>query len=100
MVLFGKRPLWFGLNIVRALSIAILALVIVVNTIVMVRDANAICREMNSRAGLEASESNNRPSIERTYIPSSTVPLQPGGPFFAIISRLLIDCQCLTLILA
>ncbi|CAE6394709.1 unnamed protein product [Rhizoctonia solani] len=100
MLLFGIHPLWFGLNLVRALSIATLALVIAVNIVVMIRDANSICREMNTRTGLEASESNNKPSIARTYIPSSTVPLQPGGPFFAILSRLLIDCQCLILILA
>ncbi|KDN37142.1 hypothetical protein RSAG8_10351, partial [Rhizoctonia solani AG-8 WAC10335] len=102
MLLFklDTRLQWLGLNVIRALSMTTLALVIASSIAVMVRDANAICREMKTSGRPEINELNSKPSIEPAYIPSSTVPFQPGGPFFAILSRLLIVCQCLILILA
>ncbi|CAE6364898.1 unnamed protein product [Rhizoctonia solani] len=100
MLLSGSNFRWFGLNIVRALSIAALILVIASSIVVMVRDANAICNEISISVKPQASESSNKPNFGRTYMTSSTVPLQPGGGFFAILSRLLIILQCILLILA
>ncbi|CAE6444378.1 unnamed protein product [Rhizoctonia solani] len=98
--MFGIRPLCFGLNIVRALSIIALTLVVISSIIVMVRDANAICREMSILDEPDTDKTRNKSSSEHAYITSSTVPLQPGGPFFAVLSRLLVVCQCLILIFA
>ncbi|KAH7335699.1 hypothetical protein B0J17DRAFT_667402 [Rhizoctonia solani] len=100
MPLFKIQPWWLGLNIIRVISVITLALIFASSIVVMVRDANAICREMATPNTPESDNAGNKSRIERTYIPSSTVPLQPGGPFFAILSRLLVVCQCPILILA
>ncbi|CAE6386602.1 unnamed protein product [Rhizoctonia solani] len=100
MLIFGIRLPWLGLNIIRVVSIATLAVVMASSIMVMIRDANAICREMGTSGVPKANESNQIPSVRRAYIPSSTVPLQPGGPFFAILSRLLVVCQCFLIILS
>ncbi|CAE6442430.1 unnamed protein product [Rhizoctonia solani] len=100
MLISGLRLQWFGLNVIRVVSIATLAVVTASSIVIMIRDANAICREMNTSGVAKANEANQMPSVRRAYIPSSTVPLQPGGPFFAILSRLLVICQCLLIILS
>ncbi|KAF8668081.1 mfs general substrate transporter [Rhizoctonia solani] len=100
MIFSGPSLRWFGLNIVRALSIAALILVISSSIVIMVRDANALCREIDLRVKSQSNELDRNPNIGQAYMPWSTVPLQPGGGFFAILSRLLIILQCILLILA
>ncbi|CAE6488091.1 unnamed protein product [Rhizoctonia solani] len=100
MVVLKTNPWWFVLNIIRVLSVITLALIFASSIVMMVRDANAICRDMSAPDRAEGEKLGNKLGLERAYIPLSTVPRQPGGPFFAILSRLLVVSQCPILILA
>lgn len=60
----------------------------------------AVRRGNDVPSGTLTDSSGNQFEIECDYFEGSTVPLQPGGVFFAILNRIFIVGQCIVLVLA
>ncbi|KDQ16975.1 hypothetical protein BOTBODRAFT_106418 [Botryobasidium botryosum FD-172 SS1] len=90
---------FIGLNIVRVLSIITLILVFSSTIFVMVNDANAVHNEANLPPP-PANATHDDLEYDCDYIEGSTVPNQPAGVFFAMLSHLFILFQCILLTLA
>ncbi|EIW84771.1 hypothetical protein CONPUDRAFT_134679 [Coniophora puteana RWD-64-598 SS2] len=92
------RPyIFFGLNVVRFLSIVSMILVFASSIFVIVKDVEAV--NNFSAAKLNGSVT-DEDLVNCDYIEDSTVPNQIGGVFWAVVNRLLIIFQVLTLILS
>ncbi|KAG2052863.1 hypothetical protein BDR06DRAFT_989962 [Suillus hirtellus] len=92
-----RAYIFFGLNIVRFLSIVSLILVFASSIFVIVTDVEAV------NAFEAARQSGNvtaQDFADCEYIENSTVPNQIGGVFWAIINRLLIIFQVVILFLS
>ncbi|KAL0067074.1 hypothetical protein AAF712_005861 [Marasmius tenuissimus] len=89
---------FFGLNAVRFLSIISLILVFASGILVMVTNIKAV----NAfQAGLQNSNSTEAEELmDCDYIEGSTVPHQPAGVFWAVVSSLLVIFQVIILILS
>lgn len=94
----GPRAyIFFGLNVVRLLSIVSLILVFASSIFVIVTDVEAV------NAFEAAKQSGNvtaQDFADCEYIENSTVPNQIGGVFWAVINRLLIIFQVVILFLS
>lgn len=94
----GPRAyIFFGLNVVRFLSIVSLILVFASSIFVIVTDVEAV------NAFEAAKQSGNvtaQDFADCEYIENSTVPNQIGGVFWAVINRLLIIFQVIILFLS
>ncbi|KAH0827110.1 hypothetical protein J3R83DRAFT_4797 [Lanmaoa asiatica] len=89
--------IFFGLNAVRVLSIVSLLLVFASSILVMVTDIEAV-NDYNSAK--QSTNTTSQAFVDCEYIGDSTVPNQIGGVFWAVINRLLIIFQVITLILS
>jgi len=92
-----RTYIFYGLNAVRVLSIVSLLLVFASSILVIVTDIEAV------NAYDSAKQSNSTTSqdlVDCEYILDSTVPNQIGGVFWAVINRLFIIFQVITLILS
>ncbi|KAI5997801.1 hypothetical protein F5J12DRAFT_850441 [Pisolithus orientalis] len=87
--------LFVALNIVRALSIVALLLVFSSSIVVLVDDIEAVNQFVNGSTNTTSFDSGNV-----DYIPSSTVPNQSAGVFWAVLNRLLIIAQTVILVLS
>jgi hypothetical protein len=90
-----RTYIFFGLNAVRVLSIVSLLLVFASSILVIVTDIEAV------NAYDAVKQSNNTTSeavVDCEYILDSTVPNQIGGVFWAVVNRLLIIFQVITLL--
>jgi len=96
--MIGARAyIFFGLNVVRFLSIVSLILVFASSIFVMVKDIEAV----NSfDAAKQSGNVTAQDLVDCDYIENSTVPNQIGGVFWAIINRLLIIFQVVILFLS
>ncbi|EKM82378.1 hypothetical protein AGABI1DRAFT_117874 [Agaricus bisporus var. burnettii JB137-S8] len=93
-MLFNARTITFiGLNAIRILSLISLILVFASTIFVMVYNVKA----MNY---FEANKGLHVDLRDCDYIENSTIPNQPAGAFWAIISSLLIMCQAIILFLS
>ncbi|KAI0273504.1 hypothetical protein BC834DRAFT_212006 [Gloeopeniophorella convolvens] len=87
-----SRPyVFYGLNVVRALSIIGMLLVFSSSIVVMVSDIRAVNKFQH-----DAGSDNDACG----YIGNSTVPNQPAGVFWAILNRLFVIFQVIFLILS
>lgn len=92
------RPyFFFGLNVVRFLSIVSMILVFASSIFVIVKDVEAV---NNFTAAKLNGSISDEDYVDCDYIEDSTVPNQIGGVFWAVVNRLLIIFQVLTLILS
>ncbi|KAJ8589139.1 hypothetical protein M405DRAFT_818579 [Rhizopogon salebrosus TDB-379] len=96
--MIGTRAyIFFGLNVVRFLSIVSLILVFASSIFVMVKDIEAV----NSfDAAKQSGNVTAQDLVDCDYIENSTVPNQIGGVFWAVINRLLIIFQVIILFLS
>ncbi|KAF8525703.1 hypothetical protein JB92DRAFT_3235598 [Gautieria morchelliformis] len=94
--------LFIFLNAVRLLSIIGLLLVFASNVVVLADDIKAVNRFAAQGSNNLMSNSTNGTSVAcgMEYIPSSTVPNQPAGVFWAVVNRLLIIFQVVALVLS
>jgi hypothetical protein len=96
--------LFIVLNIIRIISIIALLLVFASSTFTLVQDITAWNRFVNAGYKNIISVGNGLNStvveIGNDYAAGSTVPNQPGGPFFAVLNRLFIIFQTIVLIMA
>ncbi|EIN07072.1 hypothetical protein PUNSTDRAFT_114571 [Punctularia strigosozonata HHB-11173 SS5] len=83
-----------GLNAVRFISVVALLLVFSSSIFVMVNDIRAVNHFM------AAKQDGNATMVNCDYIENSTVPNQAAGVFWAILNRLLIILEVITLLLA
>lgn len=93
----ARAYIFFGLNVVRFLSIVSLILVFASSIFVIVTDVEAV------NAFESAKQSGNvtaQDLADCEYIENSTVPNQIGGVFWAVINRLLIIFQVIMLFLS
>jgi len=88
MFLPPRAYVFIGLNIARALSIVALLLVFASSVVVMVDDIKAV----------NVFENGGGNQTSQDYIDNSTVPDQTGGPFWAVLNRLLILAQTVVLV--
>jgi len=94
------------LNVIRIISITALLLVFASSVFTLVQDISAWNRFVNAgyknmiildgNSGLNGTLIN----IGNEYASGSTVPNQPGGPFFAVLNRLFIIFQTVVLVMA
>ncbi|KAF8559860.1 hypothetical protein OG21DRAFT_1503083 [Imleria badia] len=94
-----RTYIFFGLNAVRVLSIVSLLLVFASSILVIVTDIEAV-NAYQSAKQTSNTTSANEAFVDCEYILDSTVPNQIGGVFWAVINRLLIIFQVITLILS
>ncbi|KAG8217787.1 hypothetical protein J3R82DRAFT_5949 [Butyriboletus roseoflavus] len=92
-----RTYIFFGLNVVRVLSIVSLLLVFASSILVMVTDIEAVNAYDSAK---QSGNSTSQAFVDCDYIENSTVPNQVGGVFWAIINRLFIIFQVITLILS
>ncbi|KAG8215314.1 hypothetical protein J3R82DRAFT_8903 [Butyriboletus roseoflavus] len=95
MFLPGFARVFIGLNIVRAISIIALLLVFATSILVLVDDVEAVNAFTNGNFNQTAFDAGNS-----DYIPSSTVPNQTGGAFWAVLNQIFIIFQTIVLILS
>ncbi|KAH7914028.1 hypothetical protein BJ138DRAFT_1144757 [Hygrophoropsis aurantiaca] len=92
-----RAYIFFGLNVVRFLSIVSLILVFASSIFVMVKDIEAVNY-------FDAAKQNGTITaddlVNCDYIENSTVPNQIGGVFWAVVNRLFIIFQVIVLILS
>ncbi|KAI9571260.1 hypothetical protein HD554DRAFT_2320798 [Boletus coccyginus] len=93
-----RTYIFFGLNAVRVLSIVSLLLVFASSILVMVTDIEAV--NAYDAAKQSSNTTTNEALVDCEYILDSTVPNQIGGVFWAVINRLFIIFQVITLILS
>ncbi|KAF8447647.1 hypothetical protein L210DRAFT_3609909 [Boletus edulis BED1] len=92
-----RTYIFFTLNAVRVLSIVSLLLVFASSILVIVNDVEAV-NEYDSAK--QSSNATSEAFADCEYILNSTVPNQIGGVFWAVINRLFIIFQVITLILS
>jgi len=92
-----RTYIFFGLNVVRVLSIVSLLLVFASSILVIVTDVEAVNAYDSTK---QSGNSTAQDFVDCDYILDSTVPNQIGGVFWAVINRLLIIFQVITLILS
>jgi len=92
------------LNIIRIISITALLLVFSSSIFTLVQDITAWNRFVNAGyrniISIGNGLNNTLTDIGNDYASGSTVPNQPGGPFFAVLNRLFIIFQTIVLIMA
>ncbi|KAI0306686.1 hypothetical protein B0F90DRAFT_797184 [Multifurca ochricompacta] len=89
--MLSRSYLFYGLNVVRALSIVALLLAFSSSIVVVVSDIRAVNKFQHD------TNTNNEAC---GYIESSTVPNQPAGVFWAVLNRLFIIFQLVFLLLS
>jgi len=90
---------FFGLNIVRVLSIISLLLVFASSIVTLVHDVEGVNRFMVAQRS-ESSNATSDAFVDCDYIDATTVPNQPAGVFWAVLNRLMIIGQVVVLILS
>ncbi|KAG9318752.1 hypothetical protein JVU11DRAFT_851 [Chiua virens] len=93
-----RTYIFFGLNAVRVLSIVSLLLVFASSILVMVTDIEATNAYESGKQNSNTTTS--QAFVDCDYIEDSTVPNQIGGLFWAVINRLFIIFQVITLVLS
>ncbi|KAG7092952.1 hypothetical protein E1B28_009254 [Marasmius oreades] len=88
---------FFGLNAIRFLSIISLLLVFASGIFVMVTNIKAV---NVFQAGIKSGNATAEEFMECDYIEGSTVPNQPAGVFWAVVSSLLVIFQVIILLLS
>jgi len=97
----SRAYVFIVLNVIRTISILALLLVFASSIFALVQDVSAWNRFMDAGYRNIVSEGNNTGiDIGNDYALGSTVPNQPGGPFFAVLNWLFIICQTVVLIMA
>jgi len=95
---------FIALNIIRIISIVALLLVFASSVFTLVQDITAWNRFVHTgyRNIISVGNGLNNTMIDigNDYAAGSTVPNQPGGPFFAVLNRLFIIFQTVVLIMA
>jgi len=96
--------LFIALNSIRVISIVALLLVFASSVFTLVEDISAWNRFVNAgyRNVVSVNQGLNKTYLDigNEYALGSTVPNQPGGPFFAALNRLFIIFQTVVLIMA
>jgi hypothetical protein len=92
-----RTYIFYGLNVVRVLSIVSLLLVFASSILVMVTDIEAVNAYDSAN---QSSNTTSQATVDCDYILDSTVPNQIGGVFWAVINRLFIIFQVITLVLS
>ncbi|KIK61857.1 hypothetical protein GYMLUDRAFT_557690 [Collybiopsis luxurians FD-317 M1] len=94
--LMNASDTFIGLNVVRALSIIAMILVFASSIEVMVTNIKAV----NFYEAHKGENNSTMSAMNMDYIAGSTVPNQPAGIFWAVVSSLLIIFQTVILILS
>ncbi|KAJ3566911.1 hypothetical protein NP233_g6705 [Leucocoprinus birnbaumii] len=95
-----RAYVFLGLNAVRALSIIACILVFASNIVTLVHDVEAVNQFEAGNSTITNSSGNSTLTGSLDYIPSSTVPNQAAGVFWAVLNRLLIIGQVIVLLLS
>lgn len=96
-----RAYVFIALNVIRIISIVALLLVFASSTFALVKDVTAWNRFVDAGYKNTISDGNNTVTvIGDDYALGSTVPNQPGGPFFAVLNWLFIISQTVVLIMA
>jgi len=95
-----RTYIFFGLNAIRVLSIVSLLLVFASSILVIVTDIEAVNAYDSAKQSSSNTTSQALVECDSEYIGESTVPNQIGGVFWAVINRLFIIFQVITLILS
>ncbi|KAK7025323.1 hypothetical protein VNI00_016105 [Paramarasmius palmivorus] len=91
-----RAYIFFGLNAVRFLSIISLILVFASGIFVMVTNIQAV----NAFEAAKINSTADDLMTDCDYIENSTVPNQPAGVFWAVVSSLLVIFQVIVLLLS
>ncbi|KIL65420.1 hypothetical protein M378DRAFT_162044 [Amanita muscaria Koide BX008] len=93
---------FIALNVVRIISVVSLVLVFASNIDTLVHDILAVNKYLTGGNGSDSATSTtiSQVAVSYDYIMDSTVPIQPGGAFWAVLNRLLIMGQTIVLLLS
>jgi len=96
-----RTYVFIALNVIRIISIIALVLVFASSIVAMVQDVTAWNHFVAAGYTNSILDGNNTTIvIDDDYALGSTVPNQPGGPFFAVLNWLFIIFQTIVLIMA
>ncbi|KIL63587.1 hypothetical protein M378DRAFT_12025 [Amanita muscaria Koide BX008] len=92
---------FIALNVVRLISVVSLILVFASNIDTLVHDILAVNKYLTGGNGSDSATSTtiSQVDVSYDYIMDSTIPIQPGGSFWAVLNRLLIMGQTIVLLL-